>query len=66
MEANQLAWELYLVLQDQYLSLGVDKNKKEVRALNLLAVKAVLDIYEVDDKPLMLEKLLLIFRQLNN
>ena len=66
MEANQLVWELYLVLQDQYISLGVDKNKKEVRALNLPAVKAVLDIYEVDDKPLMLEKLLLIFRQLNN
>jgi len=45
--------------------LGVDKNKKEVRALNLPAVKAVLDIYQMEDKPAMLEKLLLIFRQLN-
>jgi hypothetical protein len=66
MEANQLVWELYLLVQDQYISLGVDKNKKEVRALNLSAIKAVLDIYEVEDKPDMLEKLILIFRQLNN
>jgi len=66
MEANQLAWELFMLVQDQYISLGVDKNKKEVRALNLSAVKAVLDIYEVEDKPDMLEKLVLIFRQLNH
>lgn len=64
-EANQQAWELYGILHDQYRVLGFDAQKKEVKALDLVAVSAVLEIYKVEDKPATLQKIWLIFHQMN-
>jgi len=64
--ANREVWELYCILHDQYRVLGFDVNKREVRTLDLAAVRAVLELYQVEDKPATLEKILLIFHEMNS
>lgn len=63
--ANKQAWELYCILHDQFRILGLDARKREVRALDLGAVSAVLELYQVEDKPSALQKILLIFHEMN-
>jgi len=62
---NREAWELYSILHDHYRVLGLDPQKREVRTLDLAAVRAVLELYQVEDKPATLEKILLIFHEMN-
>jgi hypothetical protein len=59
-----------LIVQDQYKILGYIKDKKgkvekAVKTLRIEAIKDIMDIYEIEDKPGMLEKIQLIFRELN-
>ncbi|TKJ30075.1 hypothetical protein CEE39_08540 [bacterium (candidate division B38) B3_B38] len=63
--ANKEAWELYCILQDQFRVLGLNARKREVKALDLGTVSAVLELYQVEDKPSTLEKILLIFHEMN-
>lgn len=67
---NQQAWDLYLAVQEQYEVLGYIKDKKgkiekAVKALRIEAIKNIMDIYEIEEKAEMLEKIQLIFRELN-
>jgi len=63
---NKEVWELYCVVHDQYRVLGFDAKRREVRVPDLAAVSAVLELYQVEDKPATLEKILLIFYEMNS